>query len=262
MPHQSFSGNGDVRISPTIAPSVPCGACPLRCSPAFRAFSSSELQFVSDMKRGDIVIAAGDRLIAEGRKAALLYTLYDGWAIRFQTLPDGSRQILDFVLPGDLIGLPAYLLGSSPYSVRALTPAKLCALDATRLPALFRSEPDLAMSLMVAGAQEQQRGDARLTSLGRMGASERVGYLMLELRTRLKERGLFEGQSCAFPVRRAHLADAVGLSKAHLMRALRNLRVRGLADLGKGVLTIPSARELARFAGYPASRAAPRLPIL
>src|SRR6185437_381454 len=139
---------------------------------------------------------------------------------------------------------------------------RLCALDASQLPALFRSEPELAMSLLAAGAQEQQRGDARLTSLGRMGASERVGYLMLDLRTRLKERGLFEGQSCAFPVRRAHLADAVGLSKAHLMRALRNLRDRGLADLRKGILTIPSARDLARFAGYPPNRTTLRAPIL
>ncbi len=231
-------------------PTVQCQACTLRCGPSFRQLSRRELRLVSGMKRRDITLAAGADVFAQGAASSFIYTLYEGWAVRVRTLPGGERQILDFVLPGDLIGLAGYLLGSSPYSVQALTPLRLCVLDGTRLPALFRTEPDLAMALMVARTREQQRGDTRLTLLGRLGASERIGYLLLELRERLRSRGLFEGQSCAFPVQRRLLADTVGLSKAHLMRALRQLREQGLANLSDSVLTIPDARKLARFSGY------------
>lgn len=103
---------------------------------------------------------------------------------------------------------------------------------------------------------------AEMRLLGRLGASERIGYLLLELRARLKNRGLFDGQSCRFPVRRLHLADAVGLSRAHIMRALRDLRDRGLATLSYGVLTIPNARNLARFSGYSLAYSREQYPIL
>ncbi len=232
------------------APPVVCDSCALRRGSGFRAFSKSELQFVAGMKCCDIALAAGDDVFREGQPSPFIFTLYEGWAVRALTLADGTRQILDFVLPGDLIGLAGYLLGASPHSVRALTPIKLCALDGRQLSTLFRAEPNLSMAMMATRMREQQRGDTRLALLGRLGASERLAYLLLELRARLRDRGQFDGRSCRFPVRRLQLADAVGLSKAHLMRALRELREGGLALLERGMLTIPNARKLAQFSGY------------
>jgi CRP/FNR family transcriptional regulator, anaerobic regulatory protein len=262
MSHPSPLAAGRPHTRHRSASPVHCQACTLRCRSSFRGLSTSELQFVSEMKCCDVAVAAGEAVFAEGQSNRFVYTLYDGWAVRTLTLANGTRQILDFVLPGDLIGVAGYLLGSSPHSVRALTSLRLCALKAARLPALFRTEPALAMALMAARAQEQQRVDTRLALLGQLAASERIGYLLLELRSRLRERGLFEGQSCRFPVQRIELADAAGLSRAHLMRALRELRVHGLAQLAGGVLTIPDARKLARFSGYSFARAGEQYPIL
>ncbi len=250
MPLSSLPTDLGIHAHHDSAPPVVCDTCALRRCTGFRSFSKSELQFVSGMKCCDVALAAGEDVFREGQPSPFVFTLYEGWAARALTLSDGTRQILDFVLPGDLIGLAGYLLGASPHSVRALTPIRLCALDARQLPALFRAEPSLAMALMAARMREQQRGDTRLALLGRLGACERLAYLLLELRARLRERGLFEGRSCRFPVRRLQLADAVGLSKAHLMRALRELRERGLAELARGMLTIPNARKLAQFSGY------------
>lgn len=262
MPHPSLLVTGRTHARHRSAPPVHCHTCTLRCGSSFRGLSSSELQLVSDMKCCDVAVAAGEAVFGEGQQNRFVYTLYDGWAVRTLTLANGTRQILDFVLPGDLIGLAGYLLGSSPHAVRALTPIRLCALKGGRLPALFRTEPELAMALMAARTQEQQRVDTRLALLGQLGASKRIGYLLLELRARLRERGLFEGQSCRFPVQRLELADVVGLSRAHLMRALRELRVQGLAQLSDGVLTIPDARKLARFSGYSFARPGEQYPIL
>jgi len=214
------------------------------------------------MKARHCSVAAGEELIAEGQTNSALYTLYDGWAMRVRTLPNGARQILDFVLPGDLIGLPSALLGSSASSVQALTAITVCKLDPNRFATLLHAQHSLGLDLLKARIDDQERADSRLVLLGRLGAQERLGYLLLELRKRLRARGLFRGRSDALPLHRVHLADAVGLSRIHVLRAMRALRERGLAVLVGRVLTIPSERRLARFSGYPLTLAATRQPIL
>jgi len=222
---------------------------------AFRALAAEE-KFLAAMKRSHVALVAGEFVIKANARISALYTLYEGWAVRYQLLPNGARQILDFVLPGDLVGLSSVFFGSSRYSVQALTPVTLYVLDATLLPTLLREEPSLGWAFLKGRIAEQERADTRLALLGRLGANERIGYLLLELRERLRARGLFRGQSGALPLDRALLADAVGLSRVHVLRAMRALRARGLADLTNRILTIPSVRNLARFSGFPLTRAA------
>jgi CRP/FNR family transcriptional regulator, anaerobic regulatory protein len=203
------------------------------------------------MKRGHLALKPGASVMEANTPVTALYTLHEGWAMRYRTLSSGTRQILDFVLPGDWVGLSSVFFGSNSYSVRALTPVTLCALDHTLLPKLLREKPNLGWAFLKGRIAEQERADTRLTLLGRMGASERIGYLLLELRERLRVRGLFQGRSGALPLDRALLADAVGLSRVHVLRAMRELRARGLADLTHRLLTIPSVRNLARFSAFP-----------
>jgi CRP/FNR family transcriptional regulator, anaerobic regulatory protein len=218
---------------------IPCRAC------------ICELRLVeTSRKRGRISVAPGTDLIAQGQKTRNIYTLYEGWAARYRTLSDGRRQILDILLPGDMIGLPAALLGGAGHSVCALTAATFCVLDVNRLTALLRRQPRLALNMLRTRLREQERADAWLTVLGHMGASERIGYLLLLLRDRLDERGFAKGRSWSLPLLRAELADTVGLSKVHVMRALRALRDQGLANLDAHRVFIPDSRNLARFAGY------------
>lgn len=218
---------------------------------------------MAGMKLAHLAVEADEEVVGAGPvRAAALYTLYEGWGIRCRELPSGGRQILDFVLPGDLMGLPATLFGSSPESIRSLTRITFCALDAKSLPALFREQPSLAMALFEGRLREQERADTRLTLLGQLGASERLGYLLLELRDRLRARGLFAGRSGSLPLQRVHLADAVGLSKVHVMRALRQLREWGLAEVTGRMLTIGDERKLARFSGYSVAHAPISHPLL
>src|SRR5262245_50702228 len=121
-------------FSQSPSPRIACQSCQLRRKSLFRPLSKGELQFVSAMKRRHIEVAAGATLIEEGAANVAIYTLYEGWAIRYRMLPNGSRQILDFVLPGDLIGLSTVLIGTIGHAVAALTPVSACVLDAKQLP--------------------------------------------------------------------------------------------------------------------------------
>ena len=104
---------------------VPCVQCPLRRRPMFRPFSEAELGFIGGMKTGHIVVAPRADIIQADEVGGPVYTLFEGWAMRYHRLPNGTRQILDIVLPGDTIGLAAAVLGRVKHSVQAITTAAL-----------------------------------------------------------------------------------------------------------------------------------------
>ena len=58
-------------------------------------------QFVSPYK----FFPAGTEIYSEGEPSAHLYLMIEGWAYQYQMLHDGRRQILDFALPGTLLGI-------------------------------------------------------------------------------------------------------------------------------------------------------------
>ncbi len=209
-----------------------------------------EIGLIDGMQQDHVTVAAGADVVSQGVRSRSLYSVCYGWALRYQTLRDGSRQILDVLLPGDPVGLASVMLGASMHSVQALTPARFCALNGRKVVALFRVEANLACFMLRSRLEEEHRTDTRLTMLGRMSAEERVGYFLIETFERLRERGMTNGTTCAFPLRRVDVADAVGLSRVHVMRALRGLRSQALVEINGGDMTVPRAARLAAYTGY------------
>src|SRR4051794_13963993 len=66
-------------------------------------------------------VAARRDLIRRGATPAHVYLICDGWACRYKSLPDGRRQILDFLIPGDLCDLNIYILSRMDHSIGAIT---------------------------------------------------------------------------------------------------------------------------------------------
>ena len=230
---------------------IPCAECTLRGKSLFRPFSDGELKFVQDMKSGHRVLPAKADILRQGEVGGPIYTLFEGWAARYIRLPDGTRQIFDILLPGDMIGLGAAALGTTPHSVQALTPVSLCVLDGRGLDELFADHPALALSVLRTRVEEEQRADLRLALLGRRSPVQRIGYFLLELHDRLRRRGLVNGGTTfPFPLRRVDVADVAGLSKMHVARTLQELRNRQLAHIDGGSVILGDAVRLAEISGY------------
>src|ERR1041384_2671420 len=138
----------------------------------FRAFSPEELRFVSRFKRGELVVETGATILAEGAHSAQLFTLLSGWAFRFKTLSDGRRQILNSVLPGDLVGLQGSVIGVLEHSVEALSPVVLCVFQRDGLSELFKRQPGLSFDVTWIAAREERMLDEHLLSIGRRTAIE------------------------------------------------------------------------------------------
>lgn len=227
---------------------VPCLACPLRLKPAFKDKTDDEVRFIQAMKVDHRSLPAGADIIHPGQEDAELYTLFSGWAFRYKSLPDGRRQILNFLLPGDLVGLQASLLSASAHGIEALTEVELCVFPRKRVWDLFVRMPSLAYEVAWLGSREESLIDENLTSVGQRSAAERIAALLISLYRRANVLGLVSDNSFQFPLSQQQLADALGLSLVHTSKTWSRLRKAGLFSIAGGRLTLLNPRLTARMA--------------
>jgi CRP-like cAMP-binding protein len=227
---------------------VPCLACPLRLKSAFKDKTDDEIRFIQSLKIDNRSVPAGAEIIHPGQEDAELYTLFSGWAFRYKSLPDGRRQILNFLLPGDLVGLQASLLSAAQHGIEALTDVSLCVFPRKRVWDLFEQMPALAYEVAWLGSREESMVDENLTSVGQRNAGERIAALVVSLYRRAQTLDLVSDNSFQFPLSQQHLADALGLSLVHTSKTWSRLRRAGLFSLAGGRLTLLNPRLTARTA--------------
>src|ERR1700692_1656064 len=229
---------------------VSCYDCTLRACGLFKPVSRNELGAINEIKRDHLVLPAGAEIIRAGEDSPEIYTLYSGWAFRFKTLPDGRRQILNFLLPGDLVGLQAAMFDAAQHGVEALTEVQLCLLPRRKVWALFGEMPGLAFDVAWLGSREEGHVDENLTSAGRRTATERTAALIVMLYKRAKALGLVVKAPFLFRWTQQPIADALGLSLVHTNKTLARLRKMGMFARMNGSLTLTNPRVLARIAQH------------
>ena len=229
---------------------VPCFECALRRTGAFKPINELELAFINEMKRDHLVCPPGSEIIAAGQDQAELYTLYAGWAIRCKTLPDGRRQILNILLPGDLIGLQGAMFEAAAYSVEAITEVQLCLLPRRKMWSLFENMPELAFDVTWLGSREESIVDENLTSTGQRTAAERIAALIIQLYKRLNVLGMVVNGAMPFPLTQQHIADTLGLSLVHTNKSLAKLRKLGMFSQTNSTLLLSNPKALESLAQY------------
>jgi CRP-like cAMP-binding protein len=227
-----------------------CYDCALRACGLFKPVTPKELDTIFNMLEGQIARRAGEEIVHAGEVSPELYTIYSGWAFRFKMLPDGRRQILNFLLPGDLLGLQAAMFDTALHGIEALTDVELCVLPRHKVWDLFGAMPNLAFDVTWLGSREESIVDQNLTSVGRRNAEERVAALIVALYKRVKMLELVTNDCFAFPLTQQHIADALGLSLVHTNKTLARLRRRGMFSQVNGTMTLNNPRVLERVAQY------------
>lgn len=229
---------------------VSCQACPLRALPMFLEQSPEELALIESLKREQVVVRADTPIIHEGQRDGPLFTLMQGWAFRFKTLSDGRRQILNFLLPGDFIGVQQRMSDTSLHGVQALSDVLLCVFQRDALWEIHKGAPALGFGITWLTAQEESIVDDTLLSVGRRSAEERIASLLVILYKRVAALMLEGGEEdgVPFPLTQQHIADGLGLSLVHTNKTLRKLEKRGLYRIRAGRLQLLELGALARIA--------------
>lgn len=225
-----------------------CANCPLRKLDTFDNVSEDELNFLERFKVGELSIDKGTPILMQGSNSPQLYTVLRGMGLRYLVLPDGKRQVINFVLPGDFLGLQAGVMGEMKHSIDATTDMVLCVFDRSELWNLFKHQPARAYDLTwLASIQEHFLGEA-LASVGQMSAERRLCWGMLRFLQRCEAIGLGDGEMCSMPFTQQDLADALGLSLVHTNKTLMKLRNQQIMSWSDGELHLLNRERAASLA--------------
>ena len=190
----------------------------------------------------------GERIVGCDEASKDVFVLCKGWGYRFSVLSDGRRQILGFLLPGDLLAVTSVFEQRFSFSVEALTEVKIKGFRRTEVMRQLVSSPALRAKWADSVARQIRGTDELLIVLGQCTAEVRVAYLILHLTRRMQAQGLAIDHRYRFPLKQTHIADTLGITSECVCRVLGRLRKHGILALSGGYLEILDFAELERIA--------------
>jgi CRP-like cAMP-binding protein len=177
-------------------------------------------------------------VVREGDRPQVVRVILDGWAVRYKMLPDGRRQIISILLPGDLCDLNVYLLDRMDHSIGSISTLTIAELGREQLDLICEESPTLCRALWLENLVTTAVQREWTVNLGQRTARERMAHLFCELFFRLKAVGMTESNRCEMPLTQTDLSEATGMTAVHANRTLQDLRRSGLIELQSRMLTI------------------------
>jgi CRP-like cAMP-binding protein len=195
--------------------------------------SAPDLDSLRTLIEAEQVIKKRRDLVLDGYEFCKLCFVKDGFAARYKLLRNGKRQIVTFVLPGDVIGLPGSFLHRAAQSVIAVTDMKLqvCSFDA--FMGLCYRRPKFAVALSWLAVQEAATYAEHIIDIGRRTPIERLAHFLLEIHSRLAMVGIAGESGFDLPFTQEMMSDALGLSVPHLNRTFARLRADGMITVNE-----------------------------
>ena len=217
---------------------------------AFVALSEAELTIMEGLHKRRRTFVVGRDLVHQGQTDHVAYILNSGWACSYKLLHDGQRQIIDFQIPGDFLGLRSILLHLSDHSIEPVTEIEVTEVHVSDLLEVFSHTPRLATAVLWSASRDEAMVVEHLVDIGRRNAAERMAHFLLELASRLSLVGLGSRAGYACPLTQYLLADALGLSAVHVNRVLRQLREGGMLTFRDGYVQFENYQRLVEFADF------------
>lgn len=189
-------------------------------------------------------------IAVEGTMPRSVMLVQEGMAVRYRNLPDGRRQIMTFLIPGDLCNPHVFLLKAMDHSISTITTVRVSSIAREALMETFGTRPRISAALWWSSLQEESMLRERIVSLGRRDARGRIAYLLCELLWRYASIGLADNERFHLPLTQTELGDALGLTPVHVNRVLREFREQRLIAMEHRVLRMLDVGGLQEIAAF------------
>jgi CRP-like cAMP-binding protein len=216
----------------------------------FMQLSAADLSSLERIIEGERLVKKRKDLVVVGHEYRNLCFVKDGYAIRYKLLRSGKRQILNVILPGDVIGFPVSFFDRSIYSVVAVSDLtyNICPLDS--YARLCYEQPQFGLALSWLAAHEAAIYAEHIVDLGRRTPVERLAHFLLEIHARLLAVGRAEKTSFDLPFSQELISDVLGLSVPHLNRVMQQLRAERLISSRARLVELTDMASLQTLAHY------------
>ena len=216
----------------------------------FVPLSEADRTVLDALTTGEEHFPADVDIITDGMVPRSVFLVQQGMAIRYRDLQDGRRQIITFLIPGDLCDPHVFLFKAMDHSIGTITPVRIAALSREGLTKTFATRPRISATLWWSSMQEESMLRERIISLGRRDARGRIAYLLCELFWRHTSMGLAQGEVFHLPLTQTELGDALGLTPVHINRVLRDFREQHLIAMEHRLLRMLDVDGLQDIAGF------------
>ncbi|KQO63346.1 Crp/Fnr family transcriptional regulator [Methylobacterium sp. Leaf88] len=212
--------------------------------------SGADRACLEGLKAHLVPVRARSAIIRQGDAPDHVHLIHSGFACRYKALPDGSRLILSFLIPGDICDFNAHFLGSMDYSARTLSDCEIMKIPLKELSDLTARSPTLDYGFRWISLIDESILREWLVLAKRRSAEKQVAHLFCEFLARLEAVGLTEGDRYGLPLTQADIGDATGLSTVHVNRMLQRLRVEKLVEFKNKHVTILNSKALRDFSEF------------
>ncbi|REC95734.1 Crp/Fnr family transcriptional regulator [Kushneria indalinina] len=224
--------------------------CLVRNFKYYCALDETEAELLAALEKTPQNVSNAQMLWEENHPADTLCVLSEGWAYSYRSMDDGTRQILNIFLPGDLVGLGDLSPRRHLTSVAMLTEGVICRFPLTNLTDIFTTSPKLTTVLFSLAGQQQAIMAERLVNMGRRTAREKVAHFICEMHLRLSKTCPNITHRFNLPLSQQVLADVLGLSAVHVSRTFSELREEGLLYRERNRINIPDLKAFYEVANF------------
>lgn len=232
----------------TATPIIGTSPTPLRRRlERYYNISARDGMMLDDIDHLEMRLDSREDVLARGARNDGFLVVQSGWACRYRMTQPNKRQILNFLLPGDIVNPDSVAVSRTDHGIRTLTAVTCRCIQRAAMRRLLRTCPSIIAALWWSNAQEKGVLQAQIVRLGRQSAIKRVGNILLELHRRLLlvQLATEHQGSFALPLTQRDIGDALGLSSVHVSRVLTELRRRRLIRRAADRIQLLNPRELA-----------------
>jgi CRP-like cAMP-binding protein len=204
----------------------------------FAPLSDEDKRYLAEIGSQPKRVEADTDIISEGDRPDNVHLIVEGYACRYKILPDGRRQIMAYLIPGDICDLHVFILHEMDHSIGTLAPTRVVYIPRDKILNILESRPNLTRALWWATLQDEAIVREWLVNTGRRDAYRRVSHILCETYYRLRVVDMADNHAFDLPMTQNELADSVGLTPVHVNRMLQRLREEGLIALKGKALTI------------------------
>ncbi len=216
----------------------------------FTKLSDEDKQALEDAAERVVDYGPKDDIITQGDNPEGVYLLIDGWAGRDKMLREGERQIMAFLIPGDLCDINIMLLDQMDHSIGALSPCKVLYFPRQRLADLMENSKQLSRALWWSSLVDEAILREWLVNMGRRSSEKRIAHLICEMLLRSRAVGLTDDDTFELPLTQEQLGDTLGMSTVHVNRSIQTLRGQNLITSHGRRIVIDDLERLMDYAEF------------
>jgi CRP/FNR family transcriptional regulator len=230
-----------------------CASCRLRNLCLTGGLDEEDTLALSRIVRRSRPLLPGAHLFRQGEAVTSLFIVMTGSVKNSVIESDGTEQIVDFVFPGELIGLEGLEAGVHMSAAVAMSSTTVCELPYSALQNLCNRKPAINASLTARLAKQLAREHRHLLGIGQRNVEARMVGFLLSLSSRMQMRG-YSATEFILTMTRHEIANFLGMKTETVSRVLKRFQDRGLLTVDGKQIVLRQLDDLRSLAsGRPAA---------